>query len=469
MDLPIILDERTGRLALQVTASLRDAIRQRRLAVGARLPSTRALATDLGVSRGVIVEAYEQLTAEGYLETRRGSGTRVACKSSTESVAPRRKLVPDVGGGWEPDRAIPFRYDFRFSTPDLSTFPRGRWLWAIRHALATVAHADLGYVNPCGVVALRDEITAYLRRVNAAVCNVEEVAVVAGVAQSFVVALRLLSRRGCKRLAVEDPSGHRSRGLLENCAYSLIGVPVDEEGIRVDMLERTDADAVLVTPAHQFPTGVVLSPRRRAELVQWARRRNTFILEDNYDAEFRYDREPVGCIQGLAPDRVFLAGSVSKSLAPALRLGWLVVPTGPFSDECCAERSFLDLGSPVLDQYALAHLLATGTYDRHLRAVRRRYRARRDALVGALQQYLPSWRIHGVAAGLHLYVELPKGTDARAIVDCAAHASIGLESIDSMRLAHPSPPALVLGYARLSEEELSTAIKLLARHVAKTK
>ncbi|WP_394823015.1 PLP-dependent aminotransferase family protein [Pendulispora albinea] len=458
MDLPILLDPRSGRLALQVTASLRDAIRNRRVCVGQRLPSTRVLAGDLGVSRGVIVEAYEQLAAEGYVETRAGSGTTVACRpAATEPSRTARK------GEWEPGRATRFRYDLRFSSPDLGTFPRGRWLWALRHALAKMPQAELGYVDPCGVLALREEIAPYLRRVNAARCDVAQVTVMAGVAQSWVVALRLLARRGRRKLAVEDPSTFRSRDMLESCGFSLVGIPVDDEGLVVSALARSDADTVLVTPAHQFPTGVVLSPNRRMELVRWARERDGIIVEDNYDAEFRYDRDPVGCLQGLAPDRVFLSGSVSKSLAPALRLGWLVAPAGAYADEVCDERRLLDLGSPVLDQYALTHMLVTGTYDRHLRAVRRRYRSRRDALVRALQSHLPMWRVHGVAAGLHLYVELPKGTKANDVAERAARAGVGVEPIDSMRISHPGPPALVLGYAQLSEEELTAAVRHISR------
>jgi GntR family transcriptional regulator/MocR family aminotransferase len=253
----------------------------------------------------------------------------------------------------------------------------------------------------------------------------------------------------------------RTFALLEAAGAVRMPVPVDDEGIVVEELRRTPARAVMVTPAHQYPTGVVLSPRRRAELLAWAAEVDGMVLEDDYDAEFRYDRDPVGCLQALCPQRVVLLGSVSKSLAPGLRLGWLVAPS-PLAEVIRTARATSDLGSPVIDQYALAQLIASGAYDRQLRQLRRRYRARRDALAGALARWLPGAVVHGVPAGIQLYVELPPGHDEAAVVEAAAERGVAVEGVAPLRIAAGGPPALVLGFARLPEHRIAEAIRLLA-------
>jgi len=250
--------------------------------------------------------------------------------------------------------------------------------------------------------------------------------------------------------------------LLETAGAVRVPVPVDGEGIDVDTLRQSAARAVIVTPAHQYPTGVVLSPRRRAQLVAWAAEVDGVVLEDDYDAEFRYDRDPVGCLQGLCPQRVALLGSVSKSLAPGLRLGWLVAPPA-LAKAVRSSRATSDLGSPVLDQYALAQLLACGAYDRQLRQLRRRYRARRDALTAAIARWLPGAVVHGVSAGIQLYVELPTGCDEADVVEAAAERGVAVEGVGQLRIAGDGPPALVLGFARLPEHRLADAVRLLGQ------
>jgi GntR family transcriptional regulator/MocR family aminotransferase len=454
-DLQLRIDRPAGGLAAQVAAELRSAIRSGRLAGGVRLPASRELAHDLGTSRGVVVEAYEQLVAEGFLVSRQGSGTRVADlqPAAAAAAAPPAAAAPRAA------------YDLRVGTPDLAAFPRRAWLAAMRQVMKALPHEALGYSDPGGVPELRAELAAYLRRVRAADVAADRLVVTSGVAQGLHLVIGALATAGRPvPLAVEDPHSARTLGLLEDAGAVRLPVPVDGEGIVVDELRRTPARAVMVTPAHQYPTGVVLSPRRRAELVAWAAEVDGVVLEDDYDAEFRYDRDPVGCLQALCPQRVVLLGSVSKTLAPGLRLGWLVAPA-PLARAVRDARAASDLGSPVLDQHTLAELLASGAYDRQLRLLRRRYRAQRDALTGALARWLPGAVVHGVSAGIQLYVELPPGLDEAAVVEAAAERGVAVEGVAPLRVAGGGPPALVLGFARLPEHRLVEAVRLLAEGV----
>ncbi|WP_020545120.1 PLP-dependent aminotransferase family protein [Nonomuraea coxensis] len=425
---------------------MRNSIRGGRLAPGTRLPATRDLAADLQVSRGVVVEAYEQLVAEGFLASRVGTGTHVTPRTPATpdlAPAPDRPPVPRPPAPARDVRRGSY-YGHRPTSPDLAHFPRQRWLAAVRHVLTAVPSDALDYGDPGGVPELREELAGYLRRVRAADVRPENLVVVGGVAQGLSLVVHVLSRERGLRLAVEDPTSLGQVPLLRRAGARLVPVPVDEEGLDV---RRLTGEAALVTPAHQFPTGVVLSPPRRAALVEWAHAGGRYVLEDDYDAEFRFDRDPVGCLQGLAPDRVVLSGSVSKALAPGLRLGWVAAPP-ELAEEVRRARGELDLGSPVVDQYALAHFLRTGGYDRHLRRMRREYRRRRDALVAALSEELPQVRVKGIEAGLHVYLELPDGWAERDVVRAARELGLSAEPVGPMReLA--GPPAVVVGFARL--------------------
>ncbi|MES9537158.1 PLP-dependent aminotransferase family protein [Spirillospora sp. NPDC049024] len=467
-DLHLPLDRSAGRLAAQIAAGFRAAVRSGRLTAGTRLPSSRDLARDLDVSRGVVVTAYEQLTAEGFLIARRGDGTRIAPLARPDEEAAPPSRPPAAPRPVEPRPEPEVLYDLSLGRPDLSAFPRERWIAAARAALRTLPHDALAYPDPAGVPDLRAELASYLGRVRAALADADRTVIMSGVAHGLSAVLGLLRADGHTTLAVEDPASVRQLPMLAAAGVRLVRIPVDGEGIDVAALARTQARAVLVTPAHQYPTGVVLSPARRAELIAWARDADGVILEDDYDAEFRYDRDPVGCLQGVEPDRVVLLGSVSKSLAPALRLGWAVAPQ-PLAERLREHRAYTDHGAPVLEQYALTEFLRGGGYDRHLRTMRRRYRARRDALVGALTENLPGARIHGVSAGIHLYVELPGGCDEDAVVDRAARSGVAVEGARGMwspRRADEAPPALVLGYAGLTEPRLVKAAQLLGQAVA---
>ncbi|MFE0152877.1 PLP-dependent aminotransferase family protein [Nonomuraea sp. NPDC059007] len=440
-DLHVPLDRERGGLAAQIAAELRGSIRDGRLAPGTRLPASRDLAADLAVSRGVVVEAYEQLVAEGFLVSRVGKGTHVAAVAAPRQAPPPRQDTV----------CAPF-YGHRPTSPDLSGFPRERWLASVRHVLATLPSDALDYGDPGGVPELRQELAGYLKRVRAADVRPENLIIVGGVAQGLSLSLLVL---GVERLAIEDPSSPRQVPLVRRAGATPVPVPSDDEGLNVKALAASGADTVLLTPAHHYPTGVVLSPGRRAELIEWG----GVVLEDDYDAEFRFDRDPVGCLQGLAPDRVILSGSVSKSLAPGLRLGWVAAPED-LAAAVRRARGELDLGSPVIEQYALAHFLRTGGYDRHLRRTRREYRRRRDALVTALNEELPEIRVRGIEAGLHMYLELPEDWDEAAAAAAAQALGLAAEPVGPMRFS-PGPPAMVVGFARVPVHRAAEAVQEL--------
>lgn len=434
----------------RLTAALREAVDSGRLPAGTRLPSTRSLAADLALSRGVVVAAYEQLVAEGRLVTRPGSGTLVAGLPQPPPAADR------------PATPVPARsLLLRPGVPDLGMFPRAAWRRSYDHAVRSVADQVFDYGDPCGLEILRRELTAYLGRVRGARVSADHVVVTTGAAQAMTLLATVLCGRGVTRIGVEDPG---SRGVGRQFAMNglaSVPVPVDDEGIDVNALAATGVRAVFVTPAHQFPLGMVLSPQRRAALVAWARRTGGLVIEDDYDAEFRYDREPVGCVQGLAPDVVALVVTASKALAPGLRRGWLVVPPG-WRDAVATAKEAADLGGSVLEQVAFAHFLASGGYDRHLRHARRVHRARRDAVIAALAEYLPAATVSGVAAGLHLVVELPDGTDDAAIVEAVRPLGLGPLALSALRLGRAGPPGLVLGYAAHTPDELRDAVRRLS-------
>jgi len=450
MEALVSLDRSRPGLGEQLTAALRAAIAEGRLAPGSRLPSSRELAADLRVSRGVVVAAYEQLAAEGRLLTRRGSGTTVAAAPPPRTRT--RTTTPPPSGSGE-------RGELRPGVPDLAAFPRAAWRRAYERALDAAVPADFGYGDPAGAPRLRHVLADYLGRVRAARLTADDLVVTTGAAQAFALVARHLRDTGADRIGVEEPGSPGIRAHLESQGLRLVPVPVDADGLDTGTLG--DLPAVLVTPAHQYPTGVVLAPHRRAALIAWARATGALIVEDDYDAEFRYDRDPVGCLQGLAPDAVAHLGSASKALAPALRLGWLAVPPER-RGSVRAAKAAADHSGPTLEQLAFADLLATGGYDRHLRQARRAYRRRRDALVEALRRHVPRARVHGVAAGLHLVVELPPGTDDAEVAARARAAGLDPMPLSATRLRPGGgPPGLVLGYAGQTPDRIAEGVRLL--------
>ena len=455
-ELLVTIDRDSGAgLRSQLEDQLRDAIRAGRLAVGERMPSSRELARALGLSRGLVQECYAQLQAEGYLTSRGGSATRVA---ATAVVGPDAPLPAGP-----PARGPRMIADFRHGVPDLRLAPREDWAWAIREVCRTAPNSVFDYGDPIGVPRARDVIAAYLRRVRAVAATADQVVICAGMAQALGLVLRVLAAAGIGTLAFEDPGAGRS--MTEQAqAYGMtaVPVPVDEDGLDVAALERSPARAVVVTPAHQWPTGVVLTGQRRQELIAWARRHDGVIIEDDYDAEFRYDRDPVGSLQGLAPDCVVSLGTVSKSLTPALRLGWMIAPqrlAGALADS----KRIADRGSPAIDQLALATLIESGRYDRHLRRARIEYADRRATLVAALAAHAPGLRLTGLAAGFHAVLHLSAGTDEERLIDEARRRGVGLYGMAGMHsAADPAGPRLVLGFGDTPKQAIEGGIAAIA-------
>ncbi|MGW7403769.1 MocR-like pyridoxine biosynthesis transcription factor PdxR [Streptomyces sp. NPDC054833] len=461
-DLHLELSGPGGRRAALIRA-LREAVRSGRLAAGTRLPPYRSLAADLGVARNTVADAYAELVAEGWLTARQGSGTRVAERAEPLRHAVR---VPRKAPPQPPPRARGPRHDFRQGTPDASAFPRTAWAASYRRALQAAPTEAFGPGDPTGRLELREALTEYLARARGVRTEPGRIVICSG----FAHALRLLfGQRG-----QGDPGGGVLRGPLAVEAYGLgfhrdlltaagvrtVPLPLDEHGARVDRLGRERA--VLLTPAHQFPTGGPLHAERRAAVIDWARARGTVVLEDDYDGEFRYDRKPVGAVQGLDPDRVIHIGSVSKSLSPALRLGWMVLPER-YVGAVLAAKGEREAWASVLDQLALADFVVSGSYDRHVRRMRQRYRRRRDRLVEALAERAPHVEVTGVAAGLHAVLRLPPGTE-RSAVKAAAWHGIALDGLAGFR--HPAAEeraadGLVVGYATPSEHAYGAALEAL--------
>lgn len=527
----LLVIDREGPVALhrQLERGLQDAIRKGRLQPGTALPSTRALAAELALSRGVVVEAYEQLTAEGYLESRPGGKTRVAARAGDElaggeGAGAKRSYSRDghppgrhrratgiraseprgmraskgaprgddhdtpadderFGAAEPPGEDVvlpPFalsraRHDFSYGRPDVGAFPRAAWLRSLKRVLNEAPADRLSYIDGRGALELREALASYLNRVRATSAAPGHIVITNGFAQGQRLVLQVIrdlrrseSERGRHRervrVATEDPGQIDTWRAADLLGLELVPVPVDGDGIIVERLADADVAVCVVTPAHEFPMGVVMSPERRAALVRWARDRDAFVLEDDYDAEYRYDREPIGAIQGLAPDRVIYGGSASKTLAPGLRLGWLILP-GQLVEPFATAKFAGDRGSPSLDQLAFADFLSRGEFDRHLRRMRPIYRARRDALLRALAKHLPSVTPVGASAGLHVLALLPEGVDETAVLARADELDIAVEGLSQYGLAADVPAGLILGYAQHAESQIDGRVERLAEAI----
>ena len=461
-DLLIALDREAGQLGMQIQDQLRSAIRDRRLGSGERLPSTRRLAELLGVSRGTVVEVYAQLLAEGYIESAVGSGTRVAAIAA--SNAPAR--IPVVA----PSARRSVEIDFEYGIPDLGSVPLAEWSWAVSEATRTLPTAELGDEDVAGSRHLREVVTAYHRRVRSGCATAHDALIVSGFRQGLAFTFASLARQGVRRIGLEDPGPREHDLIARRAGLEPVPVPVDEHGLDVERLRETGAQAVLLTPAHQCPTGVALAPSRRHDLMVWADEVDGVILEDDYDAEFRYDRQPVGSLQGLDPDRVIALGSVSKTLAPAIRLGWVLAPQR-FLPGIVEEKRLGSRGAPGLDQEALALLMETGRFDRHLRRVREIYRARRDVLSSETESAFGEGRLRGLEAGCHVLLRLPGGVSERAVAEHAATRGVRVNPLGLYRFgvagSEPAalPPALVIGFGNVDEQRIRRGIRILATAV----
>lgn len=432
----------------QLERRLRDSVRSGRLGEGSLLPSTRALSRQLGVSRGIVVEAYEQLIAEGYLASRPGGATQVARTGAPVPATPPRPAAAAIA------------FDFRPGRPDVSQFPRATWLRSIRRVLNEAPNERLSYLDGRGMPELREALASYLNRVRGTAANPDNIIISTGFTQGMLLVAGVLRAAGARRVAMEEPAQGEARRTIRTSGLETVSVPVDDVGIRVDRLDALQVDAVLVTPAHQYPTGGVLPAERRKALATWAARSGALIIEDDYDAEFRYDREPIGAIQGLCLDQVVYIGSASKVLAPGLRLGWLLVPPHLVEPIATAKKA-ADLGSSAIDQLAFADFLSRGELDRHLRRLRPIYRRRRDAMLVALRRHLPAIRPVGASAGLHVLAWLPDDVDEAALIEAATAAGIGLEGAASTT-ASSSRGGVIFGYGSIDVGAIDEGIRRLA-------
>ncbi len=457
-DLILEIDARRGRQS-GLAESLRRGVQSGRLRAGTPLPSTRVLAAELGWARVTVVGAYEQLVAEGLLRARRGSGTVVA-----PSCAFASRVVPTAmpGAAGSPRLAA----DFRPGEPDRSSFPRAAWAASLRRVLQQASDDLFGYDPPLGRPELRAALAAYLGRTRAVVVEPDRVVVVAGMAHGLGLLAATFAGLGVRTIAVEDPGLAHHRHIAIAAGLEVLPVPVDELGLRTDALEATGAGAVLVTPSHQYPMGVPMAPARRVELLDWARRRDGWVVEDDYDGEFRYDRQPVGALQGLDPERVVYAGTASKSLGPGLALAWLVVPAALVEPLARVRRG--RGGVSTVEQAALADFMDRGLLDAHVRRRRVAYRRRREQLVEVLSNTSAPLRIAGVAAGLHITARLPPGHgDEAALLRRAASHSIGVSALSSHRFDPTAgDPGLVLGYSRPADHAYAEALARLGDFLA---
>ncbi|WFB08976.1 PLP-dependent aminotransferase family protein [Streptomyces sp. LX-29] len=441
-----------------LTAALREAVRGGRLAPGTRLPSSRSLAADLGIARNTVADAYGDLVAEGWLTARQGSGTRVAQRVIPPEPAPPRSPAVRLS-----PRPV---YNLRPGSPDVSAFPRAAWLAASRRALTRAPNDAFGHVDRRGRAELRQVLAGYLARARGVRADPERIVVFSGFVQGLSLLGRVLAARGWEEVAVESYGLHFHRDVFPRVGLRTRPLTVDEHGARIGELttapELRDARAVLLTPAHQFPTGVSLHPDRRAAVVDWARAVDGLVLEDDYDGEFRYDRQSVGALQGLDPERVVYLGTTSKSLAPALRLAWMVLPDR-LVDEVLTLKATGEWPQGALDQLTLAEFIDSGAYDRHVRGMRLRYRRRRDQLVAALAERAPHIRVSGIAAGLHAVLELPPGTE-RSVIQGAAWHGLALDGLSAFRYGDEGGrDALVFAYGTPPDHAFAGALDALCR------
>ena len=439
-------------LGAQLQSQLRDAVQTGRLAAGEKLPSTRALAAELGVSRGLVVECYAQLEAEGYLDSRSGSATRVSACAAGSPAGSASELAP----------SSQLLVDFRYGAADVGAFPMRDWLWALGEAAKESPYATLTNDEHAGIAQLREVAAAYVRRVRGTACEASNVVVTNGFGQGLDVVTSALAERGIGTVAVEDPGLLETGRVIARAGCRTVAVPVDERGLVVARLAATGARAVLVTPAHQCPTGVALAAERRQELIAWAHDCDGYVIEDDYDVEFRYDRQPIGSLQGLAPDRVFAITSMSKALAPGLRLGWVVAPPA-LVDDVARHKELADRGTSGFDQSALAHLIRSGRFDRHVRRMRAVYGARRDALLAAVAENAPQVRVSGLAAGFHAVFHLPDGVTETAVTAGARQRGVGLYGMSGFRDdGSTEPEQLLVGFGGVSDSAVRRGIETVA-------
>ena len=469
-------DRTSGRIGQRFTQALRDAIANGDLKPGERLPSTRALSASLGIARGTIVEAFDQLYAEGYLETRARSGTIVA---SVHSGSP--DIVPLGMADEEPAANLILPANVaRFSAVARTLRPQGNQPFAIAHPAgavapddkwrrlgnrvrATRAAAPSGYIDPRGLSELRSAIVEYVRKARAVKCTADQVIITAGTQQGLFIAASVLLSGG-DAIWAEDPAYPGIEAVLGNFSVETHRIPVDSQGINVKegILRCPNARVAFVTPSHQYPLGMPMSMQRRTALLSWARRNNSWVVEDDYDSELRYAGYPFPSLQGLDPSRVVYLGTMSKMLFSSLRLGYAIVPE-PLADAFAGARAMIDRHSPTPDQYVLANYMREGLFEAHVRRIRGAYAERRAVLIEAIEQELPSWAtLQPCDQGMHLVLWLPLGIDDVKIAEQAEQAGLVVRPISPMYANTPARYGLMLGFGGFSPAELRAAVRRLS-------
>ena len=436
-----------GARELLLTA-LRDAVRSGRLAAGTMLPPSRSLATDLGLARNTVAEAYAELVAEGWLASRQGAGTWVVNTGGAQLPARPRGV-----------RVVP-THNLTPGSPDVAEFPRTEWVAAMRRALAVAATEALRMGDPRGQPELRNALAEYLARVRGVRASPDSIVICAGVRHAVELLGRVFG--GERPIAVEAYGLFIFRDALAAMGIPTAPIGLDDHGAMVVELDGMDVPAVLLTPAHHSPHGMPLHPSRRTAVVEWAQRTDGYVIDDDYDGEFRYDRLPVGALQALSPERVAYLGSASKSLSPVLRLGWMVLPTDLVEAVIDAEggsQYYVD----GISQLTMADFITSGGYNKHIRRMRMRYRRRRDLLVQALSAF--DIGISGLDAGLNLLLTLPDGAE-HEVLQRAGEAGVAFQGLSLMRhpLAGPEvprPDGVIIGFGTPAEHAFAAAVDAL--------
>jgi GntR family transcriptional regulator / MocR family aminotransferase len=448
-DLLLSLDASHG-LRLGIESAIRQAIQDGRLRPGEKLPSSRSLARDLGVARGTVSEAYSQLAAEGYLGSRQGAASQVVWAPPARSVPAARPAEQAA------------RWDLRPGLPGGSSFPRHTWARAARRVLPRIPEDAFGYGDCQGTAELRVALASYLGRARNVRSDPAGLMICGGFTEALAIVCEVLRRSGATAMAMEDPCAPRYRQIVSDAGLRVVPVACDGEGIQTAALARTPAQAVLVTPAHQYPLGVTLSPGRRGALIEWARARDGLVVEDDYDGEFRFGRPPVGALQQMDPDHVVYVGTASKTLGPGLRLGWMTLPP-PARDPARQVKERLNRGNAVIDQFVLADLIGSGEFDRHVRRLRAAYRRRRDQLLAALAGSVPGAVVTGIAAGMHLLLRPPGEVSGEAILAAAQRHSLWLHTLADYQHfpAAPGSSQVIVGYGTPADHAFRPALDAL--------
>jgi GntR family transcriptional regulator/MocR family aminotransferase len=477
--------EGKGHLSQQLYRGLRRAILDGLLPPEGRLPSSRQLARDLGLSRNVVVEAFQQLGSEGYLDARTGSGTYVSKSLPDSLLAPFKAKAPWPVPSKQPalsalarrvldlsplpppgtPAASPLRFDFQYGLPALADFPHGEWSRIVSRRARTITLSTLRYGRILGYGPLRKEVAAFASRSRGVAATPEQVLIMSGVQQALDLVARLAIEPG-DRVVIEEPCYQAARQAFQAAGARLVPVPVDDRGLDTTRLPSEEkVKLAYVTPSHQFPLGGILPLQRRLELLRWAERKECFILEDDYDSEYQYEGRPVEAMQGLdRAGRVLYVGTFSKVLFPSLRIGYLIAPES-LVPAIAAVKFLADGPSPTFEQAVLADFLSEGHFERHLRRTRERNQARRAALMDALTNELgESIQIEGASAGVHLVVWLPRVSPGRlgAVLSLAAARGLGIYSVEPYYFRPPTRAGLLLGYASLREKDIRQAVTLLA-------